>query len=128
MPIEFLTTDDADHRILEVRATGRLTRNDYAKFLPEVERRIRERGKLRLLLLLHDFHGWDAGGLWEDIKFDARHYSDIERLAIVGEKKWEHWMAIFCRPFTTATIRYFDRSQVQDAMRWLAATDLQKTA
>ena len=33
-------------------------------------------------------HGWDAGALWEDIKFDIKHFADIERLAMVGEKKW----------------------------------------
>jgi hypothetical protein len=60
---------------------------------------------------MHDFHGWDAGALWEDAKFDLKHFADIERLAFVGEKKWEKGMAQFCRPFTKATIRYFDRSE-----------------
>ncbi len=35
---------------------------------------------------MHDFHGWSAGVLWEGVKFDWKHYGDIERLAIVGEK------------------------------------------
>lgn len=61
----------------------------------------------------------DAGALWDDITFDAKHFADIERLAIVGDKKWEHGMAVFCKPFTTAKIRYFDSSAEKDARAWL---------
>ncbi len=44
-----------------------------------------------------------------------KHFRDIDRLAIVGETKWEQGMATFCRPFTTAKIRYFDRKDEADA-------------
>jgi hypothetical protein len=66
-----------------------------------------------------DFHGWDAGALWEDIKFDIRHFADIERLAMVGDKKWQHGMATFCKPFTKATIRYFHHAEATQARKWL---------
>ena len=72
-----------------------------------------------MLVVMHDFHGWTAGALWEDIKFDAKHFNDIERLALVGDKKWEHDMSIFCRPFTTAKIRYFDILSENEARNWL---------
>ena len=36
------------------------------------------------------FQGWDAGAAWEDLKFDLKHFGDIERLAMVGDKKWQH--------------------------------------
>jgi hypothetical protein len=35
------------------------------------------------------FHGWEAGALWEDIKFDLKHYADIERLAMICGQKVE---------------------------------------
>jgi hypothetical protein len=128
MPVELLTTSQAGHKILEVRVSGKLTRSDYKKFLPDVERLIREGGKMRLLLVMHDFHGWNGGALWEDIKFDIRHFSDIDRLAIVGEKTWEKWMAAFCRPFTTARVVYFDHAQMQEARQWLAQEDYRASA
>ena len=68
---------------------------------------------------MHDFHGWDVSGLWEDIKFDLKHFKDIDRLAIVGDSVWEHGMAILCRPFSTAEIQYFDRSQTAEALNWI---------
>lgn len=111
--------EKAEGRILEVPVNGKLTREDYERFVPIVEQHIKRHGKVRLLLEMHNFEGWNAGALWEDIKFDARHFNDIDRLAIVGETRWQKGMAAFCRPFTTADIRYFDHTQIDDARAWL---------
>lgn len=108
-----------DGKLLEVQISGKLDKEDYAQFVPVVEKLVKKLGKIRMSLVMHDFHGWTAGALWEDIKFDAKHFSDIERLAIVGETQWEKGMAIFCKPFTTAKIRYFDHDKVNDACIWL---------
>jgi hypothetical protein len=108
-------------KLLVVKMTGRLHKDDYRHFVPVVENAVRQHGKIRMLVQMHDFHGWDATALWEDVKFDAKHFNHIERLAIVGETKWEKWMAIFCKPFTTATIRYFPSAQMADARAWIAA-------
>jgi SpoIIAA-like len=110
---------EADGGILTVKMTGKLTKEDYQAFVPEVERLIREHGTIRVLCQMHDFHGWTVGALWEDIKFDARHFSDIEQLALVGERKWQAAMAIFCKPFTKATVRYFDQSELHNAEEWI---------
>ena len=108
-----------DGKVLVVRVTGRLDKQDYERFTPEVERLIDQQGKIRVLLETHDFHGWDAGALWEDIKFDIKHFNDIERLAVVGEKKWEKGMTTFCKPFTTAKSRYCDHSEAAEAETWI---------
>jgi hypothetical protein len=113
------TQEKADGKVLVVRASAKLTREDYERFRPEVERLIGQRGKVRILFEMHDFHGWTAGALWQGIKFDMEHFRDIERLAVVGEKAWEHGMALFCRAFTNAEIRYFDRSQADQADAWI---------
>ncbi len=108
-------------KLLEVQLTGRLSTEDYEQFVPAVERLVKEHGKIRLLVEMHDFHGWTAGALWQDIKFDVKHFKHIERMALVGEAKWQHGMAVFCKPFTAATIRYFDRNQIDQARAWLTA-------
>src|SRR5437763_7019055 len=105
---------------LEIDLSGKLEAEDYKAFGPKIEGLIREHGKLRVLVHMHDFHGWTAGGLWEDIKFDARHFKDLERIAFVGDKKWEEQMSKFCKAFTTGEVRFFDASQLATARRWLA--------
>lgn len=108
-------------KILEVTATGQLTHEDYERFVPLIETRIGEYGSIRILFRMHDFHGWKPGALWDDLRFDTKHFRDIERLALVGDRAWEHGMAMFCKPFTTADIRYFDHSRLEEARSWLAA-------
>jgi len=104
---------------LALKATGKLEKADYEEFCARVEQLIQQRGKLRILLEMEDFHGWTAGALWEDVKFDMKHFNDIERLALVGDSKWEKGMAAFCKPFTTAKVRYFPRAEIEEAKRWL---------
>jgi hypothetical protein len=113
--IDIAATDN----YLEVRVTGKLTKEAYQELVPVVDQQIKENGKLRILFVMNDFHGWTAGALWEDTKFDLRHWKDIERLAIVGDKKWEQGMATFCKPFTAAKIKYFDHARLEDARAWL---------
>jgi len=113
-------TEKNGGKILEVRVSGKLAHEDYQHFVPEFERLVKQKGKIRVLFEMADFHGWKAGALWDDIKFDLRHFSDIERLATVGDKKWEKGMSVFCKPFTTAKIRYFDTTQLVEARAWLA--------
>ena len=60
-----------------------------------------------------------AKALSEDVKFDLRHFSGIERLALIGDRKWEKGMAAFCKPFTTAEVRYSDHDRGDEARRWI---------
>ncbi len=106
---------------IEVTLSGKFTKHDYQNFVPRMETAIQQHGKVWLLVKLRDFHGWTTGALCEDIKFDWKHFADVERLAIVGERKWEAGMAVFCRPFTRATIKYFDIAKVDKARKWITA-------
>jgi ubiquinone/menaquinone biosynthesis C-methylase UbiE len=108
-----------DGKVLEIALTGKLAKRDYEKFVPVVERLVKRRGKIRIQVAMHDFHGWTGGALWEDTKFAVHHFGDIERLAVVGEKQWHRGMAMFCRPFTRAAIRYFEHAAVDEARAWI---------
>ena len=114
-------TEENGGKVLEVAVSGKLTHGDYEQFTPAFERLAKQHGKIRVLFEMKDFHGWEAAALWDDIKFDLKHFGDIERLAMVGDKKWEKWMSAFCRPFTTAVIRYFDHNAISAARAWLAS-------
>ena len=105
--------------LVEVSMSGKLRKEDYELFVPELDRLTKQHGKIRMLVELIDFHGWTAGALWEDTKFAARHFSDIERLALVGDSMWEKGMALFCKPFTMARVRYFDIAERDRAEAWL---------
>ena len=106
-------------KFIEVDLTDKLSREDFQSFVPEIEKQVQQHGNLRLLVRMHDFHGWTAGGLWEDLKFETKHFKDFERIAFVGEKRWEATLSSFCKPLTSAEIRYFEADQIEAARAWL---------
>jgi len=116
--IETIQNDSS--KILGFKLIGKLHDDDYQTFLPIVEAALQKaEGRISLLAIFEDFHGWDMNAAWEDLKFGVQHYSDFERIAMVGDKQWEEWMARFCKPFTRAAVKYFDASEEQDAWAWL---------
>ena len=101
------------------KLSGKLHDEDYKHFVPEVDEAVKEHGAVRMLVHFEDFHGWDLHALWDDTKFATTHCLSVERIALVGEKKWEEWMAKVCKPFTMAKVEYFDVANMEDAWSWL---------
>jgi hypothetical protein len=102
------------------KMSGKLHDADYKKFVPLVDAEIAKEGKVNVLAQFHDFHGWDAKALWDDTKFSTTHCTKFKKIALIGEKTWERWMAKVCKPFTMAKLRYFDVSEIDAAKAWLA--------
>jgi len=112
-------TEKEQGKVFDVVVQGKLTKEDYKAFVPRFEAAVKSVGKLRVMFEMREFHGWEAGAVWEDVKFDLKHFKDIERLAMVGDRKWEKGMSVFCKPFTAAKIKYFDVAQRAEAEEWL---------
>ncbi len=108
-----------DDHVIAFKAVGRLTHDDYQAFLPKLEPIIEETGRVSLLLELENFHGWDLAAAVDDYRFAERFAKNFVRIAIVGEKRWERWLAVLAKPFTEAEVRYFDRDQLSEAWDWL---------
>jgi hypothetical protein len=118
MPIQL--SEENGGKILVMHPTGKLARADYGPLESEFERLVGQHGKLRVLFDMTGFHGWDADAIWTDIKFDTKHFADIERLATICDRKWQHGLAIFFKPFTKAVCRHFDHADAAEARKWLA--------
>ena len=68
-------------KVLVVTLSDKLSKDDYKRFTPAVERAVKEQGKIRMLVRMHSFHGWSMGALWEDVKFDLRRRCNYRNLA-----------------------------------------------
>ena len=110
--------------ILELEASGKLVAGDFQSLESTVQRLVKRYGKIRVLFMMRDFHGWEPVAFWDEVKFDLKHFSDIERLALVGDKQWEKFLGVFSRPFTAAEIRYFDKSALLEARAWIEQNSL----
>ncbi len=67
MASELKTTEDGG--LLEVSLSGKVVKEDYNTFVPVVDRAVAQHGKVRMLVVMHDFHRWTASAAREDTKF-----------------------------------------------------------
>jgi hypothetical protein len=115
--IETLKTSSP--KIIGFRLSGKLHDEDYKSFVPAIDAAVKAEGKVRFLLQFEDFHGWDLHAAWDDFCLGIKHFRDFDRIAMVGGRKWERWLAKLWRPFTTAKLRYFDASAIDAAWNWI---------
>lgn len=111
--------------VIAFRLTGKLHDEDYKSFVPEVEALIAREGKIRLLLQLENFQGWDLHAAWDDITFGIKHFRDLERIAVVGDLGWEKWMLKLSKPFSEAKTRFFPADEMIAAWDWLLGEESQ---
>ena len=122
------TIETGSPKVVGLKLSGTLHDDDYKRFVPMMEGIVTVVGKVRLFIQLKDFHGWDLHAAWDDLKFGLKHYSDFERIAMVGDRKWEKWMASLCKPFTKARVMFFDSSAVDAAWKWLQENEEEEGA
>ena len=103
------TIETGSPKMVGLKLSGKLHDEDYKRFVPMIESILTAEGKVRLFVQFEEFQGWDMHAAWDDFKFALKHYSDFERIVMVGDRRWEKWMASVCKPFTKAKVKYFDR-------------------
>jgi SpoIIAA-like len=108
--------------VLTVKVSGKLTQTELATLQQATGEIIGKQGKLRILVLTENFTGWERGGAWGDFSFQAENDASIERMAIVGDRKWEDLALMFiAKGLRKFPIEYFEPARLAAARDWLAA-------
>ena len=81
----------ASTKVLGFKLSGKLHDEDYKSFVPLVDKAIAEQGKVRMLAMFHDFHGWDMHALWDDIKFSTTHCKIEHALPVATRNGKSGW-------------------------------------
>lgn len=108
-----------EENVIATKAIKKLTKSDYSTLLPILVSRLQTYKKIRWYFEMEDFQGWELKAFWQDVKFDMRHANDFEKIAMVGEKKWQEWMTDFMKPFTVAEIKFFEMKERDTALEWI---------
>jgi hypothetical protein len=76
--------------------------------------------RVKLLVLLDQFEGWERNPDWGDMTFYVEHGDRITRIAIVGDPKWETEFKMFTGAgFRAAPVQFYPAEQLQQARAWL---------
>lgn len=106
--------------LIATKAEGNLSEKDIQKIHPLIHNIISKGEKVRWYFEMGKFTGYELQAFWEDAKMDLSHASDYEKIAMVGEQKWQDWITQFMKPFTQADIQYFNLSNKYKAQVWIS--------
>jgi hypothetical protein len=108
--------------LLVVKITGKLSKPEMDAAQRVAIDVIRREGRARILIIGENFEGWEEKGNWGDLSFMAKYDSQIERIAIVGEKKWEDLAIAFTgKGMRSAQVEYFLPAQLGAARAWVTS-------
>jgi hypothetical protein len=105
---------------IELTVAGKLTHDDYMVFIPVVEKALKEaKGlKVNLLIDMTAFKGWkELKAMVDDAKFGIKHLNDFDRIATVGNKKWEEVAMKAWGAVSKAKVKFFKNRE--KALAWL---------
>jgi hypothetical protein len=102
-----------------VRFGGKVTGDEYRKFLDAVDDRLKTRDKVCMVADLSQFEFYgDFEAFKEDFHFGVNEYRRIERAAFVGDQKWIGLFVKLTGPLYRATEKHFPAGMLDDACAW----------
>jgi hypothetical protein len=106
--------------ILTVKITGLFTYSDQLDIQKATIDMIPEQGKISILTIFEDFQGWSHDDRWEDVSFQEKSDPYINKMAIVGEEKWQDLALMSVgMGFRSFPIEYFQPEELDLAKAWL---------
>lgn len=117
--IEFM--QESEGNLVGIEVQGKLTDKDYQeKLIPELEKRIKEHGKLRVLVhMKEDFKGIEPKAVWDDALFGIKHRKDFDRFALVGGSGWMDWAVGAGKYLFAGDAKTFPGHDVEQAWDWV---------
>ena len=110
----------ATNGIITLKISGKLTQPDLAAVQNTAAEILRQHGSMRMLVLAHNFQGWERGGDWGDLSFLDENDQYMKKIAIVGDKKWEDLALIFAgKGLRRCLVEYFQPEEAAKAQAWL---------
>jgi SpoIIAA-like len=117
--------NDMPEGVIGVRASGKLTKDDYTGVLEPALKEAMDSGDARVVFVLTDFEGLELGASFEDIKtglgVEFARRKDWKRLAVVTDVDWvAKAMKMFAWAMPGELAVYEDLGQLGEAKGWAA--------
>lgn len=110
-----------DNHVLPMLVQNTITKDDFARVLPQMESLLNRHDEVRFYIKLEDFSGYELETLWQELKFDVQHLNEYGKTAVVGQKEWEKWGTKVSSLFTDAEMKFFPDEQADKAWDWVNA-------
>ncbi len=103
-----------------LRITGLLRKSELDAALEAEAKQWEPATRLRVLIIMEDFKGWERGVDWGDTSFLYAHDDQIGKIAIVADPQWEIEVLMFAAAgIRKAPVKFFPPEQLAQARAWL---------
>ena len=104
---------------LYLKATGKLTHEDYQKFTPLLDQALSGLDDPEILALVDitELTGWELRAAWDDFKLGLKHGSEFKKIALIGNQRWVDVGIRVGEWFSSGDIRHCDTTE--EALEWL---------
>lgn len=117
--------DDVPAGVIGLRASGKLTKDDYRNVLEPALKEATDSGQARVLFVLTDFDGLEPGAWIEDVKtgFQAeiQKRSAWKKLALVSGVDWVTKATRLFAWAMPGELGVYEMDQLDQAKSWVAA-------
>lgn len=105
--------------VIGYRLSGTLTDKEVKEIQREVESIADEHGRVRMLCEMGDFSRAEPAAIWQDLKFTPQYAENLEKFAVVGDKRWHEWVTKLADAAMPIESRYFEASELDQAWDWV---------
>ena len=108
-----------DEFYLFIKLNGKLTHTDYNEIIPFIESSLSavKKPKLKVLVDMSDFEGWESRAAWDDFRFALRHGSEFDKIALYKSSVIDTFVAKVSAWFLSGEVKNFD--DYDKAYEWL---------
>ena len=115
-----VTIQQEEGHLTVMRITGMLKKSQMDAALEAEAKKWKAATKVKVLVILEDFKGWERCADWGDVSFLLEHDNQIDKIAIVADPKWETDSLTFLGAgFRQGQVKFFPMKQLALARAWL---------
>jgi len=107
--------------LLAIKVREGLTDQDYAEvFIPHLDWIVEKYGKARLLFSMEGYaEDVRSESPWAPSRFSSRHREKIEKIAFIGELRWETWAQTVGDLLDACEVKVFPYGMWEKALNWI---------
>lgn len=117
----FKILDKTLGNLVAIEIDGHINKADYDKVTPLLEKAVREYGKVKIYIHIVKIEGIEPGAFMKDVRTYLKHFNHVEKIAVVGNNKWQKFWAGLASPFVSGEIKFFTHDEAAEAQTWIEA-------
>lgn len=116
---EYNLVQDNEKLLCSFKIKGKMTHKDYKAFVPDIENKLSnyKDPKIKILVDITEFKGWDLEAAWDDLRFSLKHSREFEKIAVIGHNNILELSSKVALWFLPYEAKFFDDED--SAKQWL---------